>query len=326
MAVPASEWLRLLREEYLDGFIRSGGSAVKIAVVPDAMRFTPVLGRVAETAATLGYPVAVVDAATTKVSRIDTLFHEVARQMDWDALAERWLGAQLRAAGVEISPDRPLPTLDEMVEASGQRRADLVALAERIIANGILRDYTLTREFRTAVAMLCRHRINPYSVSPSDAESIKGWLRGEKPNLTALKRLQIYQRVGRHNARLLLASLARWLHLAGHPGLVVLIDLSAVVAPPRPEEELPAVRYGRSAILDVYEVLRQCLDEMEDTPYLLLVAVAGAGLLDDPRRSVDNYTALKLRTADEVRDRDRANPLSTLVRLEGAAEGSGYSG
>jgi hypothetical protein len=50
---------------------------------------------------------------------------------------------------------------------------------------------------------------------------------------------------------------------------------------------------------------------------LLVVGVAGPGLLDDPRRGVDNYTALKLRIADEVRDRSRPNPLNAMVRLDG---------
>ena len=76
------------------------------------------------------------------------------------------------------------------------------------------------------------------------------------------------------------------------------------------------VRYTRSTVLDTYEVLRQFIDDTDEMSHLIVMAVAGPGLLDDPKRSVDNYTALKLRIVDEVRDRNRANPLNAMVRID----------
>ena len=38
-------------------------------------------------------------------------------------------------------------------------------------------------------------------------------------------------------------------------------------------------------------------------------------LLNDTNRGVDAYQALKLRISDEVRDRQRDNPYSSLIRL-----------
>lgn len=315
MAVALGEWVGLLEREYLARFIAAGGAAVKIAVVPEA-RIVATLDAVAEAALLAGYPVAGVYADRTHVERMDHLFHAVARQMDWDGLAERWLRDRLAESGIGIEPDQPLHMLDAIAEANGRRRGELLGEINRLIANNILRDYALAKEFRTAAAMLCHRLVNPQNVSPSDADVIKAWLCGERVNLTALKRVQIFGRIGRHNARLLLASLARWLSRAGYPGLVLLIDLQPVVADPQPDPEAGRVRYSRNAVLDTYEVLRQCIDETDETSHLLLVAVAGPNLVSHPRRGLDNYTALKLRTSDEVRDRERSNPLSALVRLE----------
>jgi hypothetical protein len=150
MAVALSEWTRLLRWEYLDEFIGSGGSAVKIAVSPSE-QIPEVLEALLEAATDAGYPVIGVDAAGTRLHRIDALFFAVAQQMDWDALAERWMRDHLAGAGITLSPGQPLRELDRIAEANGQRRADLLALCERIIANGILRDYALSREFRLAM-------------------------------------------------------------------------------------------------------------------------------------------------------------------------------
>jgi hypothetical protein len=206
--------------------------------------------------------------------------------------------------------------MEGIAAANGRLKPDLYAEINRLITHNLLEDYALSREFRTAVALLCWGRINPQNVAPTDAEIVKQWLFGEKCSLSALKRLQIYQRVGRHNGRLLLGSLALWLHQVGYAGLALLLDLNAVVRESAPGED--GLRYTRNAVLDTYEVLRQFIDDTDEVAHLIVIGIAGPGLVENPRRSVDNYTALKLRTADEVRDRSRANPLNTMVRLEGA--------
>lgn len=312
MSVALGEWVDLLQREYLSAFVPSGGAAVKLAVAAPE-RAGAVLEAVARAAAAEGCVVARVDAGRTRVQQIERVFHAVARQIDWDDATERYLRRLLREQGIRVDEGLPLQEIDAIAEANGRSRGDLFAELHRLIGHCLLENHALSREFRTGMAMLCWGRLNPQNVSPSDAEIVKQWLLGEKCSLTALKRMQIYQRVARHNARWMLASLARWLHDAGHPALLLLIDLNAVVT------DLPLVeggfRYTRNAVLDTYEVLRQFIDETDEMAHLMIVAVAGPGLVDDPKRSVDNYTALKMRTADEVRDRSRANPLSTMVRL-----------
>jgi hypothetical protein len=303
----------LLRDEYLAEFVASGGAAVKLAVAPPD-RAPETLDAVARAAESYGYVVAQVDAAQTRIHMIDRLFHAVARQIDWDAVTDRYLRVLLRDQGIQVEAGRALHETDAIADANGRLKPDLLAEINRLITNRLLEDYTLSREFRTAVAMLCWGQINPQNVSPSDAEIIKQWLVGEKCSLSALKRMQIFQRIARHNARLMLSSLARWLHQVGDAGLVLLLDLNAVVATSPSLDN--GLRYTRNAVLDAYEVLRQFIDEIDEMTHVMIVGVAGPGLLDDPRRSVDNYTALKLRIADEVRDRSRANPLNAMVRLD----------
>lgn len=313
MGVALGEWVGLLRAEYLAEFIRSGGAAVKLAVISPA-RASAALDAVAREAAAQGYLVAQVDAAETRVHMIDRFFYAVARQVDWDAATDRYMRRLFREHGIHVEEGQSLQDMDAIAAANGRLKPDLYGEINRLITHRILENYALSREFRTAVAMLCWGRINPQNVSPTDAEIIKQWLVGEKCSLSALKRMQIYQRIARNNARLLLGSLAYWLHEVGYAGLTLLVDLNAVVAEYAPGVNL--VRYTRNAVLDTYEVLRQFIDDTDELTHLMVVGVAGPGLLDDPKRSVDNYTALKLRIADEVRDRSRANPLNAMVRID----------
>ena len=310
--VPA-EWTRLLQNEYLAEFIKSGGAAVKIAVIrPEHTK--EIIGSVTESAEILGYRAVLVDAAQTRIHMIDQLFYGVARQIDWEALTDRWLRGLLAQNGIAVPDGAALQDTEALAAFNGLLVPDLFGQLNRLITNALLKDYALCKEFRTAMTMLCRAYLNPQDVGMDDAGVIKQWLHGEKCNLTALKRLQIYQKIGRHNARLLLNSLALWIHKAGYSGLVLVLDVNAVVTESVPV--LGAIRYARGAVLDTYELLREFIDDTDETAYLLLVAVAGHGLLDDPKRSIDHYQALKLRISNDVHDKERANPLNIMVRFD----------
>lgn len=319
MSVELNEWVGLLKKEYLGGFIEGGGAAVKIAVAPPAS--TSMVASAVEAAALeSNCLVARVDAGQTRVHMIDQVFFQVARQVDWDALARACLAALLQKNGIACQA-ASLHDMEAIAEANGRQRRDLLNEVNRLIENAILRNYALSREFRTAMAMLCWGVVNPQNVAPTDAEVIVRWLRGEKTALSGLKKVQIYGRVGRHNARLMLASLALWARQSGHSGLVLMLDVQAVVRERTLDDT--TLRYTRATLLDAYEVLRGFIDDTDETAHLLVVVLAGPGLLDDAKRSVDNYTALKMRIVDEVHDRTRDNPLNAMVRLSGKPEREG---
>jgi hypothetical protein len=77
------------------------------------------------------------------------------------------------------------------------------------------------------------------------------------------------------------------------------------------------IYYSRIALLDAYEVLRQFIDSVGKIRNCLIMAAPGTNFLDEQTnsRGFGSYEALKFRVMDEVRDRDLANPMSTLVRL-----------
>lgn len=316
MAVEFAEWLRLLETEYLDDYIEGDGAAVKLLVAPEFDAVAETLAHVAGRAVEKGYLVAWVDSARVKVQMVDELFHSVARQVDWMEAMENWLRERFAENGYTLPEGVPLSNVDAIAAANDTSRPQLLAEARRWIRNTLASDGALCKEFRTAMSMLAWSFLNPQNVSPTDAEVVRQWLRGEKPPLTPLKRMQIHQRIGRHNARLMLTSLTAFLPRLGYKGAVLVMDLCAVVSD-SPQED--ALRYSRAAVQDVYEMLRQFIDGTDETKHLLLVAAAGPGLVFNDKRGIDCYTALKLRTSDEVRDRNRANPLGALVRLEGEA-------
>ena len=318
MAIPATEWSAVLEREYLAQFVPAGGAASKIAVAPveiNAPDASPrALVPLEIAASERGFVVARVSSGQTKVQMIDQIFFAVARQIDWNDLTRRWLLKQFAANGFEVAPDADLSDLEAIARAHGLGKTDVMGALQRSIFNELVRDTRLDKEFRTALAMLAQAALN--RVNAADADIIGRWLRGERYTLTGLKRLQIFSKIGRPNARRMLSSLALWLHINGDAGLVLSLDVAALWddAPRAPDSV--ALRYTRNAVLDFYEVLRQFIDETDTTDYFLLLVAAAPGFWTHPKKSVDQYTALKMRVADEVRDAARANPLNAAVQIE----------
>lgn len=311
-----SEWIALLEKEYLAEFVPAGGATVKIGITTDTV---PLLDSVAAAAHRSRFVTARVDAGQTRAQSVDQLFFAVARQIDWKAFAEHWLRQTFAANGTPLSATQNLADISALADLRSTSPSDVQGEVNRWIINGILKDYSMGKEFRTAMAMLCRAAINPSNVAPDDADVIIQWLCGEKYSLATLKKLQIFSKIGRHNARLALASLTQWVHSNGHGGLMLLLDARAIWSAPvglvLPTGNAP-LRYTRNATLDFYEVLRQFIDEIDEMEHFILVVAAPPEFWSDPKKGVDQYSALKMRVADDVRDRTRTNPLGAAVRLE----------
>ncbi len=313
-----TDWLTVIQTEYLQGFIRDGGATVKFIVPTEEIDHDELRQSLRGLAEAEGYVFAWVDAAKTRVYLIDHLFHEIARQVDWDGLAFAFLSRMLVESGFTLPPSQEAFTLAKLAELNGRDerllRQELHALPEK----HLIRDYQMSQEFRIAMIRLCQTQLDPNGMSPVPADVIKEWLRGGLQRLSEIKPALIFQKVARDNARYLLSSLSHWAHLAGKQGVVLAIDISrCLMQRPRPKDLQDESRYYSLAMtLDTYELLRQCIDATDETEFCLTTVIAPPAFLHpDDRRGVYGYDALRMRIWDEVRDKQRVNPLSTLVRL-----------
>jgi hypothetical protein len=131
----------------------------------------------------------------------------------------------------------------------------------------------------------------------------------------------IYQKVARHNARHMLTSLTRWLRLTGKGGLILSLDISRYFGKRGESSTDGSLSFTPAATMDLFELLRQFLDTADEIEGLLMVVLAPEEFLTDSRRGVDRYEALKLRVWDDIRPKQRQNPLASLVRIQGQENG-----
>lgn len=315
--IAAAEYLDFVEREYLSDFIASGGAAVKFAVAPDNAAQSLRSGLVGRGLAH-GYSVASVDAGSVRVHMIDRVFVGIAEQIDWDDRARAFVVNVLGKLGFRVPGDGDL-TLEHLAAFNDYDVNELWRVLDRALQEEILKDYEMAREFRVAMLRLCQAQVDRSDATRTEREFVLLWLRGELRLISSLKQARIFQKIARHNARDMLLSLPRWLVKTGKTGLVLDLDIRRCAISKRPDDSL--VFYSKAAALDVYEVLRQLIDATDELTSSFVLVTAAPETLTDPKRGIEGWhIALKLRIWDEVRDRERTNPLAALIRIADVSE------
>jgi hypothetical protein len=314
--IAADVYADFLADEYLDSYIADGGAAVKFIVAADPAQADQFSDTVRGRAAASGYATVRVDAVDVRVHMMDQVFFDVARQVDWDTLAAHRVRAAYAAADFP-APDGANDISVDAVAAHHQvDPGELNRDVNRQLQRAVFHDYAMVREFRVAMLRLCQSQLRTGQVTDAEHDAVLQWLRGELRQISLLRTAMIFRRIGRHNARQLLFSLAHWLSVNDRAGLLLEIDLRRFGFARRPQlDERHGLYYTKAALLDGYEMLRQLVDNTDELSHCCVLVVAAPEFTTDANRGVDAYQALKLRIHDEVRDRNRDNPFSSLVRV-----------
>lgn len=316
--IAADRFVSFLDEEYLHGYVDGGGAAVKFVVAADEAEATAFVDGFGSAAERAGYATVRVDAAETRVHLLEQVFFQAARQVDWDALAVVAVRRAVTAAGYPPLADGTV-TLEALASRHQVDPRELKRDLDRQLQRQVQQDYAMVAEFRTAMLRLCQAQLRSGQVADAEHAAIMDWLRGDLRQISALKSALIFRRIGRHNARQLLFSLAHWLTVNDRAGLALILDVRRLGFARRPApEERHGHYYTKAALLDAYEMLRQLVDNTDEMANCMVAVIASPAFLSDPSRGVDAYQALKLRIFDEVRDALRDNPFSSLIRLGSA--------
>ena len=311
------EWLDVVRDEYLDGFISDGGSSLKFAVPMREEQSSLLKERFTAVARELGYLVVNVDSGETRVHMLQDVFFRIAEQVDWRGLARRVVIRLARETGyrtetAELQLD--IPVLEAISEASAVDESLIRLELRNPLAQSIYQNGGMSRDFRVAMTQLCLTEMGGAGQN-QEAVPLIEWLTGVNRRVSSVRRYSIYNSIARTNARHFLESLFYWVRFVGYSGTGVILDTSRVTLRRNPRDGLRF--YARSAVMDHYELLRELIDGTDRLDGMLMVVLPGEEFLDDDSRGkgFSIYQALRSRIADEVRSRTQANPMATLVRL-----------
>ncbi len=315
--LPILEWLEVVEREYLDGFIRDGGSSIKFAVPVENDLAPLIKARLTDAASGLNYVVVSVDSGETRVHMPQEIFFRIAHQIDWRLLARRVLLHLCREEGYltdVIDPAVDTLIIEGISAANAVEESQVVLEMRNPLFRAVAQNTNMARDFRMAMTHLCRAALGGAGQNRESTPLIE-WITGANRRISNVRRYSIRNGILRTNARMLLESLLYWVRLSGYAGTVLLVDNSRVTLRRNPRDGLRF--YSRPAVMDHYELLRELIDGTDRLEGLLMVVLSNEDLLDDaPRgKGVSIYQALQTRIADEVQARNQANPLATLVRL-----------
>lgn len=308
--LPLHDWLLVVQDEYLAGFIPSGGAAVKLAILDDGA-FPAALAGLSRLAAENGLVIANIDAARTRIHLIHELFFAIAAALPWDSLLQRYLEELFSENAYPWPRPNEAMALPDLANAFGVAAAILSRNIDRWLTENLWGDPRLAQDFRAAMLSLCLARLQPEGAAAADP--VLRWLRGEKVPAADLRASDISVRISRANARPMLTSLCHFLRKAAAPGLLLVLDVRhlSVTAPAAGQ-----VKYAPAAVMDSYEVLREIIDDAEHLPGLFVAVLADAALATgDPRRALSQYAALQMRVWPDVRPGGAQNPVAPLVWL-----------
>ena len=128
------------------------------------------------------------------------------------------------AAGYPPAPGGGV-SLDRLAAHHRVDPRELKRDVDRQLQHQVHRDYAMVQEFRTAMLRLCQAQLHSGQVVDAEHAAVLDWLRGDLRQISVLKSALIFRRIGRHNARHLLFSLAHWLAVNDRAGLALVLDV-----------------------------------------------------------------------------------------------------
>ena len=314
-ALPTAQWLPTIEREYFSEYLPAGGGAIKFVIAGEET--APAVARgVTAMAHEYGFLTAHADAGQTRLHMLQDVFFALARWLPWDKLAQRYVEELFTRNGYPWPSAGETLTQVDLGAHFGIAPNLLARSRDQWLSQDLWNDPHMAQDFRAAMMQLCLSRLEPDADTPPDESPVLRWLYGEKVAAAALRPFDIGSRIGRTNARAMLVSLCHWLRKAGKPGLLLTLDLRPALLTRPKIEGIP--RYTPAAVMDLYEVLRELVDDIEHLPGLFVLVLADQALIaGESKRTLDNYKALEMRIWPDVRPGDRQNPMAPLVMVRG---------
>lgn len=312
-AIPLQDWLAVVDDEYLSSFIRNGGASVKFAVTPEGSK-AELSRQIRDRCAGRGFTVIELDAGGMRAHMPQDIFFSMACQLDWRLLARRVV-LRLASArgyhvdGIDAAGDGNV--FEAVAHANGLSADFVLTLIRPEIEQHVYRNPNMAKDFRVAMTHLCNEE-QPGG-SASAGLLLLDWLMGNSTR----RPFGIYTGINRTTARYFIEAALFWIRFAGYAGTVMLFDNSRVTLARNPRDG--SRYYTRAMAVDHYELLREFVDGADRLTNTLLVVVTSPDFIDEDTgnrsRSYGIYPALRTRVMDDVRDRNLANPVASLVRL-----------
>ena len=297
-------------ENYLASYIPLGGSKIQFITGRMGSGKTHLIEYF--TSRPRNYKTVSFSAREVWINDFKEIFFEVLRQCDLgDCLlrcGEKLVG-ELGYQADEFTGDF-MEYLSEAGDNNPITRREIRRQLDQMFMHNPLMD----NNFAYACALLTGGALGHPLLEETSREALLGWLSGNKEvKLSTLRSLGLSPtRISKHNARHMLRSLIEVIKMAGYDGLVIAIDdLDILVS----GDSLEEIRYTKVKRDDVYESIRELIDEIDTLRSVFMVLAFNRKLIDNDAIGIKSYQALWFRIQNEIKS-DRVNRFSSMIDLD----------
>ena len=314
--ISLKDWLGIIDTEYLSSFVRAGGASIKFAVAPEESQ-DDLHAKMEARCRALDYLFVELDAGVVRAHMPQDFFFSLARQVDWRRMARHMvlrLAAEQGYQIADIDPGNAGNVLDAIAKANNLDSQFVLREIRPRIQDDVYRDTNMAKDFRVCMSHLC---LQENTRGEYTGQPLLDWLTGRNTRIGGVRPFSIYTGINRTTARYFIESTLYWIRRVGYVGTVILFDNSRVTVVRNPKDGLRY--YTRAMAMEHYELLREFIDGVDRLAGALLVVATNHAFLDDGAyrgsRGYGIYPALRTRVMNDVRDRNRVNPVASLVRL-----------
>ncbi|MCL5057320.1 MAG: ATP-binding protein [Actinobacteria bacterium] len=299
---------------YLEDFIAAGGSKVKFLLGHPGSGKTHALLLLQHKARQMNYIAVYIDARSVRLHQFNTIYQAVMEAVDIENLVMAYSAGLVKKLGYQAEAEDILPgpgTFFNLAVNSGRAEESLRRdINEQLEV--LHQDRKIHHYLATAFTQLCADYLGSRPLECEQREHLVRWLKGQAIPAKDLRKLHIFSRIDKFNARYMLGSLAHLAGRCGYRGIYVAMDgLETLLE----KDENGRSRYGRAARNEVYESLRQLVDDFVEFEGVFFVFAAQPEILHDEKAGFKSYEALWMRVQNEVAG-SRVNLFADMVNQD----------
>jgi hypothetical protein len=288
-----------VREQYYNSYITLGGSKIKFVTGKPGSGKTHLLRLLSVDAEDCGLAAVHISAKNVWLHDFKEIYAEIFRQSGFERCLERCAAKIARELGYDYSEVPKGQTFVDYLYSLGELDAIVKKEIRNQLRDMFIRNPRMDNNFAISCSLLTGGILGHPQLENTNRELLFAFLGGGKDfKISALRNLGLSPaKITKFNARHMLRSLLEVLKTAGFSGAVVTVDdLEALNC----ATSLDIIRYTKMRRDDVYESIRELIDEIDTLKNIMFFFAFDRVLLDDERSGLKSYQALWMRMQNEI--------------------------
>lgn len=302
------------KEKYLEQYIKLGGSKIKFLTGNTGSGKSHFLELFLTEASQNNYITVSLSAKKVWIHDFKEIYIAVLNETDIINCLEKCAAKIIKELGFCSDDIAQGMTFVDYLSSTNQLDA-LIKREIRLQLNKMfLQNPLIDNNFALCCSLLTGGILGHPMLEEHSRELLLQWLSGSREaKLSAVRALGLSpSKITKYNARHMLRSLTEIIKTAGYSGLLIAVDDMEILVG---SSGLDEIRYTKTRREDVYESIRELIDEIDTLKNIMFIFSFNRKLLEDDNHGLKAYQALWMRIQNEI-ESEKFNRFTDIVDLD----------